>query len=96
MYAQHGVCGVSATGMGEYFIRAGVARDICARMELRHESAEQAAEDVLDELGAMQGEGGVIVMDGRGHAVWRFNTSGMYRAHLEQDAQPVVQTFNDE
>jgi beta-aspartyl-peptidase (threonine type) len=95
-YAQNGVCGVSATGTGEYFIRVGVARDICARMELGHESAEQAAKDVFDELDAMHGDGGVIVMDGHGHAVWRFNTSGMYRARLEQGGQPVVQIFNDE
>lgn len=95
-YAQNGVCGVSATGTGEYFIRVGVARDICARMELRHESAAQAANHVFAELDAMHGDGGVIVMDGRGHAVWRFNTPGMYRARLEQGGQPVVQIFNDE
>lgn len=95
-YAQNGVCGVSATGTGEYFIRVGVARDICARMEFAHETAAQAADHVFDELDAMHGDGGVIVMDGHGHAVWRFNTSGMYRARLEQGGQPVVQIFNDE
>ncbi len=95
-YAQNNVCGVSATGTGEYFIRVGVARDICARMELRRESAQQAAQEVFDELNAMHGDGGVIVMDGRGHTAWRFNTSGMYRARLEQGGQPVVQIFNNE
>lgn len=92
-YAQNGVCGVSATGTGEYFIRVGVARDICARMELRHETAEQAAREVFAELDAIHGDGGVIVMDGAGHAAWRFNTSGMYRARLEQDGRPLVQIF---
>ena len=95
-YAQNGVCGVSATGTGEFFIRVGVARDICARMELRHESAEQAAEEVFNELGAINGDGGVIVMDGRGHATWRFNTPGMYRARLESGGEPVVGIFGDE
>ena len=101
-YAQNGVCGVSATGTGEYFIRVGVARDICARMELRGESAEQAADHVIAEVGATvgangaRGDGGVIVMDGRGHAAWRFNTSGMYRARLEQGGRPVVQIFANE
>ncbi|MBS0386230.1 MAG: isoaspartyl peptidase/L-asparaginase [Proteobacteria bacterium] len=95
-YAQNGVCGVSATGTGEYFIRVGVARDICARMELRHETAEQASQEVFAELGAMHGDGGVIVMDGRGHAAWRFNTPGMYRARLEQGGRPLVQIFADE
>jgi beta-aspartyl-peptidase (threonine type) len=95
-YAQNGVCGVSATGTGEYFIRVGVARDICARMQFGHESAEQASKDVFDELNAIHGDGGVIVMDANGHAVWRFNTPGMYRARLEASGQPVVQIFNDE
>jgi len=95
-YAQNGVCGVSATGTGEYFIRVGVARDICARMELRHESAERASEEVFAELDAMHGDGGVIVMDGRGHGVWRFNTPGMYRGLLRQGGQPMVQIFNDQ
>ena len=95
-YAQNGVCAVSATGTGEFFIRVGVARDICARMELRHESAERAADEVFAELGAIQGDGGVIVMDGRGHGAWRFNTSGMYRARLEEGGQPLVQIFADE
>jgi beta-aspartyl-peptidase (threonine type) len=95
-YAQNNVCGVSATGTGEYFIRVGVARDICARMELRRESAEQAAQEVFAELGAIHGDGGVIVMDARGHAAWRFNTSGMYRARLEQGGRPLVQIFANE
>jgi beta-aspartyl-peptidase (threonine type) len=95
-YAQDGVCGVSATGTGEYFIRVGVAREICARMQLRHESAERAANEVLAELGAMGGDGGVIVMDRRGHTAWRFNTSGMYRARLEEGGRPLVQIFANE
>ncbi len=46
-YAQNGVCGVSATGTGEYFIRVGVARDICARMEFNGQTAQEAADAVI-------------------------------------------------
>ena len=95
-YAQNGVCGVSATGTGEYFIRIGVARDICSRMQLRHESAERASQEVFAELDAIHGDGGVIVMDARGHATWRFNTPGMYRARLEQGGRPIVRIFANE
>ncbi|MEZ5971568.1 MAG: isoaspartyl peptidase/L-asparaginase [Hyphomonadaceae bacterium] len=101
-YAQNGVCGVSATGTGEYFIRVGVAREICARMELRHETAQAAADHVIAEVGAttnaagVAGDGGVIVMDGRGRAVWAFNTPGMYRASQFAGGTPVVQIFADE
>lgn len=101
-YAQNGVCGVSATGTGEFFIRVGVARDICARMEFRHESAQEAADHVIAEVGATTGndgaigDGGVIVLDGRGGAAWAMNTPGMYRASLSAGGEPVVQIFADE
>ena len=95
-YAQNGVCGVSATGTGEFFIRVGVARDICARMEFNHESARQSAAAVMAEVGAMSGDGGVIVLDGRGRHAWAMNTPGMYRAYLESSGAPVVGIFADE
>lgn len=101
-YAQNGVCGVSATGTGEFFIRVGVARAICARMEHNRWSAQRAADAVIVELGAMTGpdgalgDGGVIVMDGRGRPAWSFNTPGMYRAAVSAGAVPVIQIFADE
>jgi beta-aspartyl-peptidase (threonine type) len=95
-YAQNGVCGVSATGTGEYFIRIGVARAICARMELRRQGAQAAANAVMAEVGAIGGDGGVIVMDGRGRIAWSFNTPGMYRARLTQGGEPAIHIFADE
>jgi beta-aspartyl-peptidase (threonine type) len=95
-YAQNGVCGVSATGTGEFFIRIGVARAICARMELGGESAQMAADAVIAEVGAIHGDGGVIVMDGRGQAAYAMNTPGMYRAQLEAGGEPIVLIFADE
>lgn len=101
-YAQNGVCGVSATGTGEFFIRVGVARDICARMEFNGESAQQAADNVIAEVGATRnaageiGDGGVILLDGRGRYAWAMNTPGMYRAYLEGGGEPVIQIFADE
>jgi beta-aspartyl-peptidase (threonine type) len=95
-YAQNGVCGVSATGTGEYFIRVGVARAICARMELRRESARTAAAAVIAEVGAIGGDGGVIVMDGRGRIAWSMNTPGMYRGRLEAGGDPAIFIFAEE
>ena len=101
-YAQNGVCGVSATGTGEFFIRVGVARDICARIEFNGESAQEAADNVIAEVGATTntsgetGDGGVIVLDGRGGFAWAMNTSGMYRAHQSAGGAPVIQIFADE
>ena len=42
------------------------------------------------------GDGGVIVLDGRGGFAWAMNTPGMYRAHQSADGEPVVQIFADE
>jgi len=101
-YAQNGVCGVSATGTGEFFIRVGVARAICARMEFNGESAQAAADNVIAEVGATTnasgaaGDGGVIVLDGRGGHAWAMNTSGMYRAFLQDGGEPEVYIFADE
>ena len=101
-YAQNGVCGVSATGTGEFFIRVGVARDICARIQFNGESAQDAADHVIAEVGAVlgsdgvAGDGGVIVLDGRGNAAWAMNTPGMYRATQSAGGAPVIQIFADE
>jgi beta-aspartyl-peptidase (threonine type) len=101
-YAQNGVCGVSATGTGEFFIRVGVARDICARIEFNGESAQEAADNVIAEVGAtlnnqgVAGDGGVIVLDGQGRPAWAMNTPGMYRAWVSAGEEPVVQIFADE
>jgi len=95
-YAQNGVCAVSATGTGEYFIRLAVARSICALVELRGMRASAAADDVIQQqLTAMGGDGGVIVMDGQGRATWSFNTEGMYRARLREGEVAVIGVFAD-
>jgi beta-aspartyl-peptidase (threonine type) len=101
-YAQNDVCGVSATGTGEFFIRVGVAREICMRMQFNGESAQEAADHVIAEVGALtngasqRGDGGVIVLDGRGGFAWAMNTPGMYRAAQSAGGAPVVQIFADE
>src|SRR5207344_3201390 len=41
-------CGVSGTGWGEFYIRAVVAQDICARVAYRGDSLAKAAEDVVN------------------------------------------------
>lgn len=84
-YAQNGVCAVSATGHGEYFIRVGVAKTICARVELAGEDIETAAENALGQVAALGGDGGVVLMDGDGEAAFVFNSAGMYRGSIDPD-----------
>ena len=82
-YADDRACAVSATGAGEFFIRAGVAHEICARMRMKGESAQFAADAVIAEVGALGGSGGVIVAAPDGTTVFSFNTPGMYRARAD-------------
>jgi beta-aspartyl-peptidase (threonine type) len=93
-YAQNGVCGVSATGTGEYFIRIGVARRICDLVELEGLSAQAAADRVVQvELREISGDGGVIAIGPDGLAAWSLNTPGMYRARLTEGGAPEVRIF---
>jgi beta-aspartyl-peptidase (threonine type) len=90
-YADNRSCAVSGSGQGEYFIRATVARDICARVQYQGVSLQQAAQDVvLGQLAAMGGEGGVIAIDPRGVIALVFNTPGMYRASIDTSGQVFV------
>ena len=79
-YADNESCAVSATGHGEYFIRVGVARTLCARMEMRGEDLQTAADMTLAEVGALGGDGGVIAVSANGDIGWSHNSPTMYRA----------------
>jgi len=95
-YADDRACAVSATGAGEYFIRAAVAHEICARMRLKGESAQAAADAVIAEVGALGGDGGVIVAAPDGTTASAFNTSGMYRARADSGGRADVAIFAGE
>ncbi len=94
-YADDRACAVSATGAGEYFIRAGVAHEICARMRLLGESAQAAADAVIAEVGALGGDGGVIVAAPDGVTVFSFNTPGMYRGRADSAGMREVAIFGE-
>lgn len=88
-------CAVSATGSGEYFIRATVARDICHRT--REGATVQAAADAeIADVGSIRGDGGVIVMSPRGEPAFAMNTSGMYRGAVSSASLAAVAIYADE
>ena len=96
-YASNASCAVSATGSGEYFIRLTVARDICARVELKGERLQVAADEVIQKkLTALGGDGGVIAVAPDGQVAWSFNTSGMYRATASWNRPLSVGIYKDE
>ncbi|WP_338447218.1 isoaspartyl peptidase/L-asparaginase [Pelagerythrobacter marensis] len=89
-------CAVSATGWGEFFIRAGVAQAICDRVLLAGEGVQQASDTVIAEVAAMGGDGGVIVMSKDGEAVFSFNSAGMYRGRANSSGASEVAIFAQE
>jgi L-asparaginase / beta-aspartyl-peptidase len=95
-YAQNGACAVSSTGDGEYFIRASVARMICARISMQHASPQRAAQETLDEVKALGGTGGVIVLGQDGKVALSMNTEGMFRGQVSASGQRKVAIYSDE
>ena len=96
-YADNRSCAVSATGHGEYFIRATVARDICARVQYTGMDLAKSANQVINkELVEMGGNGGIIAIDPQGNIALTFNTAGMYRASVDIDGKVTVAIYKDE
>ena len=88
-------CAVSATGDGEFYIRASVARDICARIA-GGSTTQAAAQAEVDDALSLGGSGGVIVMDSQGRPSFAMTTSGMYRGSISSDVQAGVAIYGDE
>jgi beta-aspartyl-peptidase (threonine type) len=93
-YADNATCAVSSTGSGEYFIRAVVAHEICARVRLAGVSAAQAARDVVHgKLKEIGGDGGVIVVDRDGAISLEFNTEGMFRGARDSSGRREIAIY---
>lgn len=83
-YADNNTCGVSATGIGELFIRYTVAYRISALMEFKGYSLKQACEEVMYKI-LPEGAGGIIAIDKNGNYEMIFTTSAMFRAVANSD-----------
>lgn len=95
--AENGNVAVSATGMGEYFIRKSVAGDVAARMRYLQQDVHTACEQVIQgDLKAMGGEGGLIAIDAQGEIHFAMNSSGMYRASIDVQGNLLVNIYADE
>src|SRR5881398_542107 len=92
-YADNATCAVSCTGDGEFFIRAAVAHQVSALMELRGMSLSEAAERALAQAEKLGGTGGLIAVDKNGNIALPFNTSGMYRGHIREDGKFVIEIY---
>jgi beta-aspartyl-peptidase (threonine type) len=93
-YAQNGAAAVSCTGQGEHFMRVVAAHTVCALMEMKGLSVEQAADEVIHRrLRAVHGAGGLIALDGHGRVAMPLSTPGMYRGVMRRAGECSIDIF---
>lgn len=95
-YADNRSAAVSATGSGEYFIRAVAAHQLAERMRLGSEPLQQALDNVLADIRELGGKGGLIAVAPNGDAAWGFTTPAMYRGMADASGRTVQIYSEDE
>jgi len=94
-YAESGVGGAVATGIGEYAIRLTLSKRTVDLIRSGL-NAKLAAEQAISEVTRTFGEGtmGIITIDQKGDYGYSYNTEGMGRAIMMKDfSEPVVGIF---
>jgi beta-aspartyl-peptidase (threonine type) len=84
---------VSCTGQGEYFIRVAAAARTAIGVAAGQTLAE-ASQAVIDRIGGLGGDGGLIALDRDGNIAAPYNSQGMKRAWLTTDGEIGVQVFD--
>ena len=95
-YADDGSAAVSATGSGEYFIRALAAYQVAERVKIGHESLQHALDETLADIRSLGGTGGLIAVAPDGQTAWGFTTPGMYRGRADRSGRIVALYSEDE
>ena len=92
-FADNESCAVSCTGHGEFFMKTLAAFDVSARMRYKKLSLKSAANEVIENLREIGGEGGLIAVDALGNIVLPFNSDGMYRGFMTADGVLKVEIY---
>jgi beta-aspartyl-peptidase (threonine type) len=82
-WADDAGCAVSATGVGEAFLRAGFAHEVDARLRLERVDLDSACQEALAAVTAAGGDGGCIAITRDGPPVLPFTTALMHRGWAE-------------
>jgi len=88
-YADDRAAAVSATGSGEFFIRAVAAHQVAERVRIGGQSLQEALDAVLADVGTLGGKGGLIAVAPDGEAAWGFTTPAMYRGMADSTGRTV-------
>jgi beta-aspartyl-peptidase (threonine type) len=94
-YADDRSAAISATGSGEYFIRAVAAHQLAERVRLGRQPLQAALDAVLRDISELGGLGGLIAVSPDGEAAWGFTTPAMYRGIADAGGR-TVRVYPDE
>lgn len=83
-YANNKTCGVSATGVGELFIKNTACYQVSALMEFKSYTLQQACYELIFNI-LPEGSGGIIAVDKNYKYEFSFNTSSMMRGVATSD-----------
>jgi beta-aspartyl-peptidase (threonine type) len=94
-YADDRSAAVSATGSGEYFIRAVAGHQLAERIRIGGQSLQEALDATLADIAALGGKGGLIAVAPNGDAAWGFTTPAMYRGMADATGR-TVRVYSEE
>ncbi|MGZ3305495.1 MAG: isoaspartyl peptidase/L-asparaginase family protein, partial [Asticcacaulis sp.] len=83
---------ISCTGLGEFFIRAHAASQVAFR-HAAGQTLAQATSEVLAQIAAMGGDGGMICVNADGEICVPFRSSGMKRAWFSGESEIRSEAF---
>ena len=87
-YARDGVCAVSGTGKGEFFIRHVVGHEIASRVAYLGETLTDAATKVvMEDLKPHQIGAGLVAVGADGAVAAPYNTDGMFRGWVDAEGR---------
>lgn len=93
-YANNKTCGISSTGTGEFFIRTVAAHEVSNLLKYKNIKPKEALHEVIfNQIGKLNGQGGMILLDKNGDVYWDFNTLGMFRAYKNSNGKTVIRMF---
>jgi L-asparaginase / beta-aspartyl-peptidase len=96
-YANNDTLAVSATGLGEVFIRGAAASTMSNLIEFGGRDLVTAVHEVvMDRLPALGGTGGVVALDRDGVFAAPHSTPGMLHGYLTAEGTIVAKVFTDE
>lgn len=96
-FADNETAAISCTGVGEYFIRYSIAKEISTLMKYKSLNVLQAAETMIQEtLKPQNVEGAAIVLDPKGNFAVSYNAEGLPRGYVTKDGTAHLFIFEKE